>query len=435
MNLIVNKTVELNGDVISPSSKSQSIRALLFALLANGQSTLMNLLDSDDIRDAINVCKHLGGDIQRVDDKLIVTSTGLPLHTDVEKINTGNSGITTRFIMPMLGLRQNSAQPIILDCNEQMRARPIRSLVDGLTNLGLTCEYLEKAGSCPVAVSGKLTGGITEVEGITSQYLSALLISLPCAPRDSEVRVQNLHERPYVEITLHWLLEQGIRYQHQQLANLDIYNIPGNQRYQPFQKAIRGDFSSASYLLAAGALMEGCINLQGLDMDDPQGDKRLIGILQQMGADIRINGNDIAVYGGRPLDGIAIDANEIPDLLPTLAVLGAHASGETRIYNVRQARIKETDRIHSMTEGLRRLGAKVEEYEDGLTVYNSKLSGAMVEGYDDHRTVMALSLAGMLADKETVISDGNAINKTFPTFVAIMQSLGAKMELINGGSS
>ncbi|HVV68247.1 MAG TPA: 3-phosphoshikimate 1-carboxyvinyltransferase [Gammaproteobacteria bacterium] len=427
----MHKTSIFTGQVTAPSSKSQSVRGLLFALLASGKSTLTNVLASDDTQHAIQVCKDLGATITQAEGKIIVESRGIPLPSTAQLINTGNSGITTRFIMPILGLRYHPQQPIILDCNEQMRSRPIRSLATALTALGMTCAYQGQAGSCPIAVSGELQGGIAEVEGITSQYLSALLIALPCAPQDSEIRVHDLHERPYVELTLSWLQEQGIYFEHQRLGKMDIYKIRGKHRYQPFQKTIMGDFSSASYLLAAASLFEGSVTLQGLDMSDSQGDKQLIDILQKMGADIRVNRNDIIVHGGKPLQGIAIDANEIPDLLPTLAVLGVHASGETRIYNVPQARIKETDRIHSMTEGLRRLGAKVEEFKDGLTVSNSQLRGAVVEGYDDHRTVMALALAGMQAEGETVITQGEAINKTFPTFVSLMCSLGAKMELIN----
>ena len=149
------------------------------------------------------------------------------------------------------------------------------------------------------------------MEGITSQYLSALLIALPCAPHDSEIRVKDLHERPYVELTLNWLQEQGIYYEHQPMSNMDIYKIAVNSVTIHLKKMISGDFSSASYLLAAAAMTEGSVTLQGLDLADPQGDKRLIDILRKMGADIQVNSNDITVCGGKPLQGLAIDANEI----------------------------------------------------------------------------------------------------------------------------
>lgn len=431
MYLQVQKTRLLSGQVIPPSSKSQSIRGMILALIAHGESTLMNPLDSDDMQHAMNVCKQLGATITVHKDKLVIKSTGLPIQTEAQKIYTGNSGITTRFIMPLLGLRQNSEQPIILDCGDQMRARPIHSLVNALRDLGLNIQYLDKQGALPVSISGQLKGGTTQVEGITSQYLSALLLSLPWAPLDSEITVKNLHERPYVEMTLNWLKEQNIHYTHTCMEDKDVYQIPGNQRYNSFYKVIAGDFSSASYLIAAAVLTEGSVQLTGLNMQDPQGDKRLVYILQEMGANIEITLQGLTIHGGADLKGIKIDANDIPDLLPTLAVIGTYAKGKTEMINVRQARIKETDRIHSMTEGLTRLGAKVEEYDDGLTVYQSKLQGAHVKGYDDHRTVMALALAGMLAEGSTWIDDSHAIHKTFPTFVNIMQSLGANMKVVH----
>ena len=431
MYLQVQQTIALEGQVLPPSSKSQSIRGLMLALLAEGESVLMNPLDSDDMQDAMKVCKQLGATITVCKDRLVIKSSGLPIKTEAQKIYTGNSGITTRFVMPFLGLLQDTNRAIILDCGEQMQARPIQSLINSLRVLGLNVRYLDKKGTLPVSISGQLKGGSTEVDGITSQYLSALLISLPCAPLNSKITVKNLHERPYMEMTLNWLKEQDIHFKHSIMEDCDVYHIQGNQRYKPFNTVIAGDFSSASYLIAAAVMTKGSTELCGLDMQDPQGDKRLVYILQEMGADIVIRPQGLSIRGGGDLYGLKIDANDIPDLLPTLAVIGTYAHGKTEITNVQQARIKETDRIHSMTEGLICLGAKVEEYSDGMTVYQGNLQGTKVKGYDDHRTVMALAVAGMLARGSTWIDDSRAINKTFPTFVNTMRSLGAKMEVVN----
>ena len=431
MNLIVQKTNELFGSATPPSSKSQNIRGLFFALLAKGRSTLLNVLDSEDMRDAIRVCQALGANITQHGTEIIVESTGLPFTKTVNAIYSGNSGITTRFALPLLGYRVNAAIPMVFDCGEQMRARPIKTLTDALQNLGLNIQYLGKPGSCPITVSGRLQGGKTSVDGLSSQYLSALLIALPCAEQDSEITVIDLHERPYVEMTLHWLAEQKIHYRHQGVGATDIFNIRGRQYYQPFQKTLTGDFSSASYLLAAGALLGNPIELHGMDMHDPQGDKRLVEILRAMGADITAEASRLVVRGGKPLSGMRIDANDIPDLLPTLAVIGTQASGKTTITNVKQARIKETDRIYSITQGLRQMGARVEEDEDGMTVYQSRLTGNQVNGFGDHRTVMALAVAGLLAEGSTIIDDAESINKTFPTFIDIMQSLGANFSKLD----
>lgn len=432
MHLLIHQTSTLTGQVTPPSSKSQTIRGLVFSLLTQGQSILSNVLDSDDTQDAIRICQQLGAKITWVGNtQLIIDSHGLPLTPTTPTLYSGNSGITTRFILPLLGLRQNNEQPILLDCGEQMRARPIRPLVDGLLNLGLNIRYTAQEGTCPLAISGSLKGGITEVAGLSSQYLSALLIALPCAKYDSQIIVYDLHERPYIEMTLAWLQEQQIHYIHHHGDNHDVFTIQGKQRYHSFQKSISGDFSSASYLIAAAVLMQGQVVVTGLDMQDPQGDKRLIAILQEMGADIRVKSKSLVIQGGRPLKGLKIDANDIPDLLPVLAIVGTQATDKTEIFNVKQARIKETDRIHSMCEGLTRMGTQIEEYPDGMTIYRSQLRGAKVEGFDDHRTVMSLALAGLLATGNTLITDPQAIQKTFPTFIEVMRSLNARMELVS----
>jgi len=427
MKLIAQQTTTLQGQATIPSSKSQSIRALLFALLAKGESVITNLLMSDDLQDALQVCQSLGAEMTTDADQLTVCSQGLPLQTDIQQLYTGNSGITTRFIMPLLGFRENTQAWIGVDCGEQMRARPIQSLIKALIDLGLHIDYAQKEGVLPINIKGSLQGGETQVDGITSQYLSALLIALPCAPQNSIIHVKDLHERPYIETTLHWLKQQKIKYQHQCLNDMDIYYIQGKQTYQSFHATIGGDFSSASYLIAAASLIPGCVTLHGLDMQEPQGDKRLVSILQEMGADIVVGPHALVIRGGQPLKGVSIDANDIPDLLPTLAVIGTQAAGKTEIYNVEQARLKETDRIHSMTQGLLHLGARVEEQDDAMVVYQSSLRGTQVDGYDDHRTVMALSIAGLLAEGQTVITDGHAINKTFPSFIDKMQAIGANI--------
>ncbi len=429
MHLIVKQTATLNGQATPPGSKSQSIRAIILASLCDGESVIENVLHSDDTYDAMNVCRQLGATISEFDNRLVIKHQGLPFNTTIPEIHSGNSGIATHFVMPLLGLRQNTNQPIVLNCSEQMRARPINPLVDALTHLGLTIHYLKNTNTLPIRITGKLIGGKTQVAGITSQYLSALLFALPCALEDSEITVKNLQERPYAEMTLHYLKEQGIQFSHHFKNDMDTYQILGRQKYKNSQMIISSDFSSASYLIAAAALIPGKVILQGLNMADSQSDKQLIGILQEMGADILVEPTRLLIRGGKKLSGIEIDAKDIPDLLPTLAVIGTYASGKTRIYHVAHARIKETDRIHSMREGLTRMGAKIDEQEDGLTIYQSTLKGSHVKGYGDHRTVMALSIAGLIAKGTTWIDDSDAIHKTFPTFVTMMQSLGAKMEV------
>jgi 3-phosphoshikimate 1-carboxyvinyltransferase len=431
MKLVVRPTACISGEVTSPSSKSQSIRAIFLSLLSEGESILNNILDSDDIADAINICRLFEVDIAKENDEYILRSRGLPLSTQSLIINTGNSGISTHFIMPLLGLRKSVNKPVILTCNEQMRLRPVGPLVDALIALGLNIKYLNKDGYLPILVSKKLNGGKTEVAGITSQYLSALLLALPCARNDSEITVRDLRERPYLEMTIECLKEQGIQFVHHSERNMDRFTIKGRQIYKNFNKTITGDFSSASYLLAAAVMTQSNVAIYKLNMNDLQADKKLISILQEMGADIVVEAGQIIVKGGKPLKGMDIDASDMPDLLPTLAVIGSFAQGKTRIFNVPQARIKETDRIHSIAEGLTKMGCLVDTTPDGLTIHTSKLSGANVFGYGDHRTVMALCVAGLIAEGETTIDGAEAINKSYPNFIRAMKSLGADVEVEN----
>lgn len=421
MKLQATHTPALQSELVIPGSKSQSIRALMIALLAEGEARIENLLSSDDSQHAKTVCASLGLEIS----DQIMKSKGLPLQTSAYNLHSGNSGITTCFVLPILGLRKNSEQEIILDCFDQMRQRSIKPLISALRTLGMKIEN----DILPLKITGKLLGGKTEVSGVNSQYLSALLLSLPCAPNDSELRVKNLQERPYVELTLAWLRKHNIHYFHERDGIWDIYKIKANQKYLAQDVIIPGDYSSASYAIAAAAMRPGRVVLRGLAANDQQGDKRLINILQSMGADIEIQENQLIICGGKNLQAREIDASDIPDLLPILAVLGTYTSGKTILYNVAHAREKETDRIKSMSEGLKKLGAKIQERADGMIIYQSSLQGAAVNGYEDHRTVMALSVAGLLAEGKTSISTAEAINKTYPGYVEDMKKLGAHMEL------
>lgn len=432
MKLKITTTKHLAGSVTAPSSKSHGVRALLLASLSKGQSKLQNMLVAEDTIVAEEVCSQLGGAVAVEQQtgpsagfNLTVASQGVPLQTTATNIFTANSGITTRFLLPLLGLRQNFTTPVTVDCGEQMKTRPMAPLLRALRELGLTIK--DSDGTCPLIISGQLHGGKVTIDGTTSQYLSALLLALPLAPGNSTIVVEKLNERPYIQMTTRWLDEQDIRYTWDQDGARDIFAIPGGQHYRPFTKDIPGDFSSASYLVAAGVLLPGEVNIRGLDATDAQGDKELIPILQKMGADITWTQNVLTIRGGKKLIGQKIDCNSIPDLVPTLAVIGTLAEVQTELMNVPQARLKETDRLRSMADGLGALGARVEEKPDGLTIYQSKLKGAEVKGCSDHRTIMALTLAGMIAQGETTIDSAEGINKTFPTFVEIMKLLGAKI--------
>lgn len=429
--VVVNQCNSLKGRIPLPGSKSQCIRAMILATLAHGQSTVTHWLHSEDTETVVQACCALGAQVTPTSHTLTINSKGLPFTSHPRDVFTGNSGITTLFMLPLLGLTTNGKVPIFFDCGAQMKGRPIKPLVDALNQLGMHIRYAEREGQCPLWVSQELKGGRVTIDGTHSQYVSALLISLPCAPKDSIIKVKQLNERPYVYMTLQFLNRHNIKYHHQSFDREDIFQIQGNQHYQTMNYHIQGDFSSASCVIAASVLLPGDVELQGLNFKDSQGDRRMIEILREMGAHIQIEKEIIRIRGNLPLTGISIDANDIPDLLPALAVLGTKAQGKTEIYNVKHARIKETDRIRSMAEGLKQMGAHIEERTDGMIIHSSALHGAYVKGYNDHRTVMALAVAGLIASGTTIITHGEAINKTYPQFITALNTLGAHIALQN----
>ncbi|MBI5447964.1 MAG: 3-phosphoshikimate 1-carboxyvinyltransferase, partial [Gammaproteobacteria bacterium] len=219
-----------------PTSKSHSIRGLFMALMAAGESTLTHLLRSNDTQDALHVCKTLGAHIRVQGDHVIVDGPE-SLCTSTDYLNTGNSGITTRFTLPLLGLRKHPT-PIIVDCGDQMRTRPIRDLLHALSSLGLSIDSLKAPDCLPIRISGKLQGGQVCLDGLSSQHLSALLLTLPLAHQPSEITVNDLHGQPYIDMTLQWLSSQHIQYQRETKKNKTIYSVPGNQRYHHFHTTL-----------------------------------------------------------------------------------------------------------------------------------------------------------------------------------------------------
>ena len=297
-------------------------------------------------------------------------------------------------------------------------------LLRSLEGLGATVQCANGNDMAPLTVTGPLVGGRTELEAISSQFLTALLVACPLCPKDTEIILTKLNERPYVEMTLRWLEDQGIKYRVE--GDMKSIKIYGGQKYRRLMRTIPADFSSATFFMVQAAISGRTLNLENLDMNDTQGDKAVARYLQEMGADVQIGKNALSIAGGR-LTGKEIDMNATPDALPAMAVAGCFAEGETVLHNVPQARLKETDRIKVMCQELKKMGADIEERSDGLIIRNSRLHGAELCGHDDHRIVMALAIAGLNTQGQTTIDTAEAISVTFPNFVQLMQSCGAKM--------
>ena len=411
-------SVKLSGKIIIPSSKSQTIRALLISVFSRGVSYIKHPLISDDTESCINAVKAMGADVNILENgDITVDATYAFSDMDELSIDAGNSGTTEYLSLPMLsslGIQVN------IDGDEMLRKRPLKPLLDALESLGAETESTE--GFPPASIRGPLDGGECTIECKTSQYLSGLLLGAPLAIGDSHIKCSVLFEKPYVKMTLKWLDDQGIKYRISD--DLEEVWVKGGQSYKPLDTYIEGDFSSASFFFVAAAIHGTEVTVEGLDKNSTQGDKEILNILEKMGCSIKWNGMAVTVKGPEKLKGGVFDLNAIPDTLPALSVAAAFAEGDTILGNVEQARIKETDRIKVMRENLNELGVEADERRDALVVHGKgSVKGGKAKGYGDHRVIMALAILGTKTEEETEIDDVSAASVTFPTFFDLLENL------------
>jgi len=424
MILQVHPTERLQGRIAIPASKSHTIRAVLMASLAEGTSILHRPLISDDTRAAINACKALGARISEFDDRIEITGFGAAPAQPAQALNMLNSGTSTNLTLGLLAALGVQAD---VTGDASLQSRPVESQTDALQKLGCSINFHGQKGCPPLSISGRMSGGSVVLDASkSSQYVSSLLIACPLALCDTEIIVENPSELPYIDLTLAWLDEQKIQYTREGYTR---FVVPGSQSYRSFEKTIPADWSSAAFPLCAAALTKSDVSLEGLDMNDTQGDKAIVDYLRQMGANITEESKGIRVQG-HALKGCTLDINATPDALPALAVLGCCAEGRTTLTNVAQARVKETDRITVMAQELSAMGARITERPDGLVIDTSYLFGINVHGHHDHRVVMALAIAGLHATGTTTIDTAEAVAVTYPTFVESMQQLGARIKIV-----
>jgi 3-phosphoshikimate 1-carboxyvinyltransferase len=413
---------DVTGKISIPGSKSHTIRSLFFAALANGKSTIKNPLISSDSISAVNLCKSFGASYDLINNCYVAEGIGSIPRVPENVIDVGNSGTSLRLGMMTAALVQGYT---VFTGDYQIRKRQVGPLVQAINNLGGEAFTTRGNDSAPVIVKGRAAGGFTKLDAVTSQYLSSILINAPLLEKDTHIEVTRLNEVPYVELTLWWLDKFGIKYTHN---NMKEFFIPGQQKYSSFDCTIPGDFSSATFFMVLAAISGQEFTLDNLDMSDPQGDKNVLAILEDMGAKVTYGDNNITIKGQK-LYGRTIDMNAIPDALPAMAVAACFAEGETRLVNVPQARLKETDRISVMCTELSKMGADIKELPDGLIIRESKLKGCNVNGHDDHRIVMSLAIAGLNSTGDTVIDTAEAMNVTFPSFVDCIRNCGGKIQL------
>ena len=428
------------GTVSLPGSKSLTNRALLISSLIPGESTLMNALDCDDSRCLSEALKALGVQIESEAggprcasrDALTFTVRG-DLDGYPNKKGTfslGNAGTATRFLTAVLTI---SGGDYVVDGNARMRQRPINQLVQALRDLG--AEISSPTGCPPVTIGSRvLEGGRVNMAGNTSsQFISAVLMVAPMAQKDIEVRlVGEVLSAPYLDLTLRTMQDFGVRVDiHDDESDGQIvYHVDSRKWYKSREYFVEGDASTASYFFAAAALTGTTVRVEGVGKVSRQGDLRFADVLAEMGCHVKKDVDSITVSGPEEmLRGLSNNCSDMPDIVPTLAVVAAFARGRTRLYGVPPLRYKESDRIASVASELRKLGVDVRELDDGLEINGPEgpdsfsMQGARIDSWGDHRIAMALSLAGLLVPG-VEIGDPQVVTKSFPGYFREMGGLG-----------
>jgi len=409
------------GVVALPGSKSISNRVLLIAALAQGTTVVDGVLDSDDTQRMLEALEALSVRFEHDPDarRATVEGSGGAFRKRSARLALGNAGTAFR---PLTAVLATLGGDYVLDGVARMRERPIRDLVDALRATGAKVRYVGKDGFPPLAIggTGAKAGGSVPIRGdVSSQYLSALLMALPLAHGSAQAATRievttPLVSRPYVEITTRLMKRFGVAVA---TPDASTFVVPAGARYtSPGRVMVEGDASSASYFLAAGALGGGPVRVSGVGRDAIQGDVAFADVLARLGADVRFGPGWIEARAGRPLAGGTLDCTMIPDAAMTLAITALAATASTTLTGIASWRVKETDRIAAMATELRKVGAKVEEGADRLTVHPlRKPRRAVIDTYDDHRMAMCFSLVALLGVPVT-IRDPACVGKTFPAY-------------------
>lgn len=412
---------QVSGEVEVPPSKSYTHRAITISALGPGGSVKRPLL-SADTRATIRAAEAFGAEIAIEGETLAVAGAGGGPKTPENVIDVENSGTTLRIMAAVAALTDGA----VLTGDASIRRRPNGPLLKSLCDLGGEAFSIKNDDCAPLVVRGRIRGGRTVLDGsVSSQFLSALLISCPLAEGDSEIEIKGeLKSRPYAEITLEMLRAAGAKIE----TDFERFAVQGGQSYDLGGYTVPGDFSSASYLLAAAAVTGSSLSVRGL-RPSKQGDSAIVSILQEMGAKISWDRSEgVLEIEGRELSGVEVDASLTPDLVPTIAVLGSVAEGQTVVKNAEHVRHKETDRLRAMATELSRMGAKIAERPDGLVIEGGRLRGARVSGHHDHRIVMALTVAGLVAG-DTTVDTAEAVSVSYPGFFEEMARIGASVQV------
>jgi 3-phosphoshikimate 1-carboxyvinyltransferase len=421
------KPSSVAGEVYAPPSKSYTHRAVILASLAASETVIDNPLLSDDTRYTIDACCLLGANIKLKSNRLRITGTGgqIRVTPNRNKIFAGNSGSTIRMVASLAALSQTK---VVLNGDDRLHQRPIGDLLSALESLGVRARSLNNNGYPPIEIQGeRLSGGEVTISGeVSSQHVSSLLMIAPYTKNGIKIKIaHSLHSKPYIDITLDAMRAFGVEALNQDYKE---FSVKGSQEYKGRHYWIEGDYSSAAYFLAAGAIGGKPVTIKNLKTNSVQGDKYLLNILSQMGCSVEYQKEQVRVSRCDKLTGVIVDMGDYPDIVPTVAVVAAYAHGKTEITNIGHLRFKESDRLNSIAAELGKMGIRVDVTDDTMLVYGGKPKGTEIDAHGDHRLAMSFAIAALFAEGDSTINGAEAVAKSYPQFFADLNKLGAKIE-------
>lgn len=410
----------LRGEVEIPSSKSISHRAVICAGLSNGVSTIENACSSEDITATCSAMKNFGAEITKKDNSFIIKGSN-KIEINDSYIDCFESGSTLRFLIP---IALTGDGKVTFTGRGKLVDRPLMPYYDIFDEQEI--KYKNAEGKLPLTVDGKLKPGEFKIKGnISSQFISGLLFALPLIDGDSKINITTeMESKRYIDLTLDALKRFGIRIENNGYKE---FKIKGNQSYKAADLRIEGDFSQAAFFLAAGTLGSDVI-CRGLNMDSHQGDKDILNVLERMGGNISIEGDRVKAIPSKTR-GVTVDASQIPDLVPVIAVLASLSHGTTKIINAGRLRFKESDRLSAISCELNKIGADIKQEEAGLIIEGKDmLYGGRVDSWNDHRIAMAMAVASTRCKNQLIIENSDCIKKSYPEFWDHFRKLGGKTD-------
>ncbi|WP_400234181.1 3-phosphoshikimate 1-carboxyvinyltransferase [Methanomethylophilus alvi] len=418
MSDIVFRGGRAEGKVSPPPSKSHTHRAIIMSALSEGRCEVSSPLISFDTRATMDAVRAMGAVVTEREGSVTVECESI--HAPDRTIDVMNSGTTMRL---MTGISSLFSEKVVLTGDSSIQKRPMGPLLDSLSAAGVECS--SNGGKPPVEVRGPITGSELVIDGgVSSQFVSSLIMSSPLTGRPTDVRITgHLVSKPYIDITTSMMGKFGVEVTEEG----NVFHAEP-QHYRPTDYRVPADFSSSAFPLVAGGIA-GRVTARGMDMSDPQGDRKIIDVLKEAGCDVEVSGDEVTCSNTGRLEGAEIDMGDIPDLFPVVAVLLSTAKGRSRLYGAPHLRFKESDRIALTENMLRALGADIRGTEDGCVIEGvERLHGGRIEHNGDHRMMMAAAVASLVSDGPVSMENDACWNVSYPGFPEQMRSIGMDIE-------